>query len=261
MPARFDVITLFPEIFAAVADYGITARAKKRGLWNLHFWNPRDVTTDVHRTVDDRPFGGGPGMVMMADPLYRTLEHIRASGNKGRVIAFAPSAAHLTDARVRAFSSDPDLQLVLICGRYEGIDQRFLDTCVDELVSLGDFVLSGAELAACALIDAVVRQLPGAIKDLSASDESFATGLLDAPHYTRPEEWHGMRVPEVLLTGHHANIEAWRREKSLAATLQNRPELIEKARSDGLLTKRDEKTLAALQKAQTAAAPSGSVIV
>ena len=209
----------------------------------MHFWNPRDVTTDVHRTVDDRPFGGGPGMVMMAEPLYQTLQCIRASGNNGRVLAFAPSAAHLTDARVRAFSTCDDLQLVLICGRYEGIDERFLNTCVDELISLGDFVLSGAELAACALIDAIVRQLPGAIKDLSASDESFSTGLLDAPHYTRPEEWHGMRVPDVLLTGHHANIEAWRREKSLEATLKNRPELIETARQQGLLTKRDEKTL------------------
>ena len=234
MAARFDVITLFPEIFTAVKDFGITSRAMKRGLWNVHFWNPRDVTTDVHRTVDDRPFGGGPGMVMMAEPLYQTLQCIRASGNNGRVIAFAPSAAHLTDARVREFSSCDDLQLVLICGRYEGIDERFLTTCVDELISLGDFVLSGAELAACALIDAIVRQLPGAIKDLSASDESFSTGLLDAPHYTRPEEWHGMRVPDVLLTRNHTKKEAKKK---------NRPELIETARQQGLLTKRDEKTL------------------
>ena len=128
MAARFDVITLFPEIFTAVKDFGITSRAKKRGLWNVHFWNPRDVTTDLHRTVDDRPFGGGPGMVMMAEPLFQTLQCIRASGNNGRVIAFAPSAAHLTDARVREFSSCEDLQLVLICGRYEGIDERFLST-------------------------------------------------------------------------------------------------------------------------------------
>ena len=201
----------------------------------------------LFRSVDDRPFGGGPGMVMMAEPLYQTLQCIRASGNNGRVLAFAPSAAHLTDARVRAFSTCDDLQLVLICGRYEGIDERFLNTCVDELISLGDFVLSGAELAACALIDAIVRQLPGAIKDLSASDESFSTGLLDAPHYTRPEEWHGMRVPDVLLTGHHANIEKWRREKSLEATVKNRPELIGKARSQGLLTKNDEKVLLSMK--------------
>lgn len=248
MSARFDIITLFPEIFDAVTRFGITARARRRGLWNVHFWNPRDVTSDVHRTVDERPFGGGPGMVMMAEPLFATLGHIRRSGNTGRVLAFAPSAAHLTDARVRSWSADPDIQLVLVCGRYEGIDQRFLDTCVDELVSLGDFVLSGAELAACAVVDAVVRQLPGAIKDESASDESFATGFLDAPHYTRPEEWRGMRVPEVLLTGHHANIEAWRRQKRLEATLENRPELIARARKAGLLTKKDVKTLAALKK-------------
>lgn len=248
MTARFDVVTLFPEIFTSVTNFGITARAKKRALWNIHFWNPRDVTSDLHRTVDDRPFGGGPGMVMMADPLYRTLQHIRASGNHGRVVAFAPSAHHLTDAKVRTFSADPNLQLVLVCGRYEGIDERFLNTCVDELISLGDFVLSGAELAACALIDAVVRQLPGAIKELSAADESFSTGLLDAPHYTRPEQWHGMRVPDVLLSGHHANIEAWRREKSLRATLKNRPDLIEAARRDGRLSKYDEKILAALDE-------------
>ena len=240
MAARFDVITLFPEIFTAVKDFGITSRAKKRGLWNVHFWNPRDVTTDLHRTVDDRPFGGGPGMVMMAEPLFQTLQCIRASGNNGRVIAFAPSAAHLTDARVREFSSCEDLQLVLICGRYEGIDERFLSTCVDELISLGDFVLSGAELAACALMDAIVRQLPGAIKDLSASDESFSTGFLDAPHYTRPEEWHDMRVPDVLLTGHHANIARWSREESLRFTLQTRPDLIKIANSSGLLSKADK---------------------
>ncbi len=239
MAARFDVITLFSEIFSAVAEYGITARAKKRGLWNIHFWNPRDVTTDIHRTVDDRPFGGGPGMVMMADPLYRTLEHVRASGNRGKVIAFAPSAPKLTDAKVREFAASDDPELVLICGRYEGIDERFLVTCVDEFVSLGDFVLSGAELAACAVIDAVVRRLPGAIKELSAEDESFATGLLDSPHYTRPEVWHGMAVPKVLLTGHHANIGAWRREQSLAATLAGRPEMIEKLRREGKLSKAD----------------------
>ena len=151
---RIDVITLFPEIFASITDYGISARAMKRGLWNIHFWNPRDVTEDVHRTVDDRPFGGGPGMG----------------------------------------------QMVLVCGRYEGIDERFLETYVDHTVSLGDFVLSGAELAACALIDAVVRQLPGAIKELSASDESFSTGLLDAPHYTRPEVWRGPRCSSPAIT-------------------------------------------------------------
>ncbi len=244
---RFDVITLFPGIFEAVTAQGITSRARRRGLWCAHFWNPRLVTSDVHRTVDERPFGGGPGMVMMAEPLYRTLEMIRASGNNGRVIAFAPSGRHLTDAWVREASADADGQYVLVCGRYEGIDERFLSRYVDEIISLGDFVLSGAELAACALMDAVVRQLPGAIKELSALDESFATGLLDAPHYTRPEVWQGEQVPEVLLSGHHANIARWTREKSLEATFKNRPELITIARSRGLLTDRDEKFLKSLK--------------
>lgn len=243
---RFDVITLFPEIFEAVTRQGITSRALRRGLWSAHFWNPRELTTDVHRTVDDRPFGGGPGMVMMAEPLFRTLELIRASGNNGRVIAFAPGGEHLTDKWVRNVSSHPEGELVLICGRYEGIDERFLSHYVDEIISLGDFVLSGAELAACALMDAVVRQLPGAIKELSALDESFATGLIDAPHYTRPEVWQGEAVPEVLLSGHHANIARWTREKSLEATHKNRPELITIARSRGELTDRDEKFLRSL---------------
>ncbi len=241
---RFDVITLFPEIFASITDYGISARAMKRGLWSVHYWNPRDVTTDLHRTVDDRPFGGGPGMVMMAEPLAKTLEYIRASGNNGPVIAFSPTGERLTDAYVRSFSGNPEGAAVLICGRYEGIDERFLEEYVDHTVSLGDFVLSGAELAACALMDAVVRQLPGAIKELSASDESFSTGLLDAPHYTRPEVWQGKKVPEVLLTGHHANIARWTREKSLEITRQKRPDLITIARSLGKLSPSDEKFLA-----------------
>ena len=235
---RFDVVTLFPEIFSAVSDCGITARARSRGLWSLRLWNPRDTTHDAHRTIDDRPFGGGPGMVMMAEPLAQTVDFIRASGNRGRVVSFAPNGTRLTDERVRRFVAEGE-DVVLICGRYEGIDERFLSTYVDEVVSLGDFVLSGGELPACALIDAVVRQLPGAIKDLSASDESFATGLLDAPHYTRPEVWEGKGVPEVLLTGHHANIARWTREQALALTASTRPDLIEKAKAEGKLTKDD----------------------
>ena len=242
---RFDVVTLFPEIFSAVRDCGITARARTRGLWSINCWNPRGTATDLHRTVDDRPFGGGPGMVMMAEPLAQTIDAIRASGNRGRVLSFAPNGTRLTDAHVRelAAANDP---IVLVCGRYEGIDERFLSTYVDEVVSLGDFVLSGGELPACALIDAVVRQLPGAIKDLSASDESFATGLLDAPHYTRPEVWRDMPVPDVLLSGHHKNIAKWSREKSLELTLRTRPDLITIANSSGLLTREDVKFLRAL---------------
>lgn len=242
---RFDVITLFPEIFASVRDCGITARARKRDLWSLNTWNPRETATDLHRTIDDRPFGGGPGMVMMAEPLAQTLAAIRQSGNTGRVMSFAPNGTRLTDRRVREIAADEE-PVVLVCGRYEGIDERFLEAEVDEVVSLGDFVLSGGEIPACALIDAVVRQLPGAIKDLSASDESFATGLLDAPHYTRPEVWRGMPVPEVLLSGHHKNIEKWSREKSLELTLRTRPDLITIADSSGLLTKEDYKFLRSL---------------
>ena len=159
---RFDVITLFEPMFDAVTQNGITSRAMQRGLWSLNTWNPREETEDNHRTIDDRPFGGGPGMVMMAEPLARTLKRIRRSGNRGRVISFAPNGTRLTDETVRRWVADNE-DMVLICGRYEGIDQRFLDHYVDETVSVGDFVLSGGELAAMILIDAVVRQLPGAI--------------------------------------------------------------------------------------------------
>lgn len=245
---RFDAVTLFPDIFRSVSEQGITARARKRGLWNLHLWNPRLVTEDLHRTVDERPFGGGPGMVMMAEPLARTLEIIREAGNTGPVISFAPNGRRLTDRFVRDFIASGTGGAVLVCGRYEGIDERFLTRYVDETISLGDFVLSGAELPACALIDAVVRQLPGAIKELSAEDESFATGLLDAPHYTRPEVWRGEAVPEVLLTGHHANIARWTREQSLKKTFQMRPEMITIARSLGLLSRQDEAYLLRLEQ-------------
>lgn len=235
---RFDVVTLFEPMFAAVSEQGITARAKKRGLWSLHTWNPREETDDNHRTIDDRPFGGGPGMVMMAEPLAKTVNRIRRSGNQGRIISFAPNGTRLTDETVRRWVADSQ-DMILICGRYEGIDQRFLDRYVDETVSVGDFVLSGGELAAMVLIDAVVRQLPGAIKELSTLDESFSTGLLDAPHYTRPEIWKGESVPEVLLTGHHANIARWTREKALEITLSTRPDLIAKAKKESKLMPSD----------------------
>lgn len=235
---RFDVVTLFEPMFAAVSEQGITARAKKRGLWSLHTWNPREETDDNHRTIDDRPFGGGPGMVMMAEPLAKTVNRIRRSGNQGRIISFAPNGTRLTDETVRRWVAD-NQDMILICGRYEGIDQRFLDRYVDETVSVGDFVLSGGELAAMVLIDAVVRQLPGAIKELSTLDESFSTGLLDAPHYTRPEIWKGEGVPEVLLTGHHANIARWTREKALEITLSTRPDLIAKAEKESKLMPSD----------------------
>jgi len=258
---RFDVVTLFPAMFAALTEHGITRRAYEQGLWSLNLWNPRDYATDVHRTVDDRPYGGGPGMVMMAEPLAQALNAARASGGAGWVIALAPNGVRLTDARVRAIAQASEAapqgaSLALICGRYEGIDQRFLDASVDEVVSIGDFVLSGGEIGAMALMDAVVRQLRGALKDESTADESFATGLLDGPHYTRPELWNEREVPAALLSGHHAQIEAWRRRQTLSATRQMRPEMIEAARAAGRLAAQDERVLREI--AQAGATASGA---
>lgn len=244
---RFDVVTLFPAMFSAVVEHGITHRAYVEGRWSLRTWNPRDFVDDAHRTVDDRPFGGGPGMVMMAQPLADAVSAIKNDGGGAHVIAFAANGVALTDARVRELAQSAR-SVTLICGRYEGIDQRFLDTCVDEVVSIGDFVLSGGEIAAIALIDAVVRQLPGALKEASAADESFAAGLLDTKHYTRPESWRGMPVPPVLLSGHHAQIAEWRRREALACTAQQRPDLIDRARAAGQLTAADERQLSSKEE-------------
>lgn len=234
---RFDAITLFPAMFEAVTCHGITRRAFEQGLWQLETINPRDFATDNHRSIDDRPFGGGPGMVMLAEPLAQAVAAARSAQTGAgcaatRVIALTPAGTPLSDRRVRELAAQATTGIVLVCGRYEGIDQRFLDTCVDEEVSVGDFVLSGGEVAAMALIDAIVRQLPGALKEESAADESFVGGLLDAPHYTRPEIWRGKGVPDVLLSGHHAEIARWRREQRVAATRQLRPDLLEKVIED-----------------------------
>lgn len=221
---RFDVVTLFPEIFAAVSASGITGRALERGLWRLAAWNPRDFTTDNYRTVDDRPYGGGPGMVMLAGPLDRALDAAQAAGG-GPVIYLSPQGRKLDHAKVSELCDRA--ALTLLCGRYEGIDERLVRRRVDEELSLGDFVLSGGELAAMALIDAVVRQLPGALgDDQSAAEESFVAGLLDCPHYTRPEVYAGEAVPEVLLSGHHENIRRWRLKQSLGRTWLKRPDLL-----------------------------------
>lgn len=232
---RFDAITLFPEMFEAVTRHGITRRALAQGLWQFGTLNPRDFTSDNHRTVDDRPFGGGPGMVMLAEPLAQAVERARSAQSAAgcptsRVVALSPTGTRLTDTRVRELAAQASLGLILVCGRYEGIDQRFLDTCVDEHLSIGDFVMSGGEVAAMALIDALVRQLPGALKEESAADESFVGGLLDGPHYTRPEVWRGQNVPDVLLSGHHAEIARWRHAQRLAATMQQRPDLLQGSR-------------------------------
>jgi tRNA (guanine37-N1)-methyltransferase len=221
---RFDVVTLFPEMFAAVTKSGITSRALEAGLWSLATWNPRSFTEDNYRTVDDRPYGGGPGMVMLAQPLEKALEAARNAGG-GRVFYLSPQGRKLDHRRVMELAKEK--ALTLLCGRYEGVDERLLRLRVDEELSIGDFVLSGGELAAMALIDAIVRQLPGALGDEhSALEESFADGLLDCPQYTRPENYAGVRVPEVLLSGHHDNIRRWRLKQALGRTWLRRPELI-----------------------------------
>jgi tRNA (guanine37-N1)-methyltransferase len=232
MSLRFDVVTLFPEMFAAITDYGISRRALERGLWRLECWNPRnfvDVAENAYRAVDDRPFGGGPGMVMQAAPLERALGAAKAAsvaetGSAVRVIYLSPQGRPLTHARVAQLAAGAGA--ILLCGRYEGVDERLIERCVDEEISLGDFVLSGGEVAALALIDACVRQLPGALNDAgSAVEDSFFAGLLDCPHYTRPEVYEGLPVPAVLLSGHHENIRRWRLKQSLVRTRERRPEL------------------------------------
>ena len=222
---RFDVVTLFPEMFAAITGSGITSRALDAGLYSVTTWNPRDFTTDNYRTVDDRPYGGGPGMVMLPEPLERTLDAVKTAGG-GRVVYLTPQGKKLDHRRVMGFSSEKSL--TLLCGRYEGVDERLLERRVDEEVSIGDFVLSGGELAAMAFIDACVRQLPGALgDDASALEESFADGLLDCPQYTRPETYSDRKVPEVLLSGHHENIRRWRLKQALGRTWLRRPDLLE----------------------------------
>lgn len=221
---RFDVVTLFPEMFAAVSASGITRKALEAGLWRLETWNPRDFTTDNYRTVDDRPYGGGPGMVMLAEPLEKALDAAQAAGG-GKVIFLSPQGRKLDHEKVMELADRT--AVTLLCGRYEGVDERLLRRRVDEELSLGDFVLSGGELAAMALIDATVRQLPGALGDgESAAQESFAAGLLDCPQYTRPESYAGEGVPAVLMSGHHENIRRWRLKQALGRTWQRRPELI-----------------------------------
>ena len=261
---RIDLVTLFPEMFSAVRDFGVTGRAHGNQLWSLHTHSPRDYTEDVHRTVDDRPYGGGPGMVMMAEPLTRALSAVskqrytheqatqdQATHEQAPVVLLSPIGKPFDQAQAQRLSQSGGA--IFICGRYEGIDQRFIDQHVDEQWSLGDFVLSGGEIAALAMIDAAVRLLPGALNHgQSSAQDSFQdslSGMLDSPHYTRPENLNGQSVPTVLLSGNHAHIARWRREQSLAITLAQRPDLIEHARVRGWLTKADELYLLALAAA------------
>jgi tRNA (guanine37-N1)-methyltransferase len=244
---NFDVITLFPPMFDALAKYGITRRALEMGRFQLQLWNPRDFTEDNYRTVDDRPYGGGPGMVMLAEPLEKAILAAKARQQQAgvarlRVVHLSPQGRVLTHQRVMELTQEPGL--VLLASRYEGVDERLLRNQVDEEISLGDFVLSGGELAAMVLIDAIVRQLPGVLGDAeSAVQDSFVDGLLDCPHYTRPEVYRGEAVPEVLMSGHHAEIQRWRLKQALGRTWLRRPDLLA-ARQ---LTKEESGLLAAFQ--------------
>jgi tRNA (guanine37-N1)-methyltransferase len=229
---QFDVVTLFPPMFDAVTECGVTGRARDKGLYQLVLWNPRDFATNGYRSVDDRPYGGGPGMVMMAEPLAKALAAARqrqkSSGvTQPRVIHLSPQG-RLLDHRL-VVELGREAGLVLLAGRYEGVDERVLRRSVDDEISIGDYVLSGGELAAMVVMDCVVRQLPGVLGDAeSARQDSFVDGLLDCPHYTRPELYEGEAVPPVLLSGNHAEISRWRLKQALGRTWQRRPDLLAK---------------------------------
>ncbi len=224
---RFDVITLFPEMVEQVTLNGVVGRAAKADVFRLNCWNPRDYANNKHRSVDDRPYGGGPGMLMTVQPLQDTLTAVKAQTKPSKIIYLSPQGKSINQALMLEAAKLESL--TLICGRYEGIDQRFLDKHVDEEWSLGDYVLSGGELAAMICVDAIVRHLPGALgSELSAQQDSFSDGLLDCPHYTRPEQYQGQGVPEVLLKGHHKDIETWRLKQALGQTWLKRPDLLAK---------------------------------
>ena len=237
---QIGIITLFPEMLAAVTEHGITGRAVEQQLVSIQSWNPRDFSEDKHRTVDDRPYGGGPGMVMKVEPLRSAIRAARdALGSEARVIYLSPQGRQLDQAGVEELSSRQ--QIILVAGRYEGIDERLIETDIDEEWSIGDYVLSGGELAAMVLVDTVVRQLPGVLgHEQSAEQDSFAEGLLDCPHYTRPEDDQGRSVPKVLLSGNHENIRRWRLQQALGRTWLRRRDLI-----DGRQLNAEEETLLA----------------
>lgn len=245
---RFDVLSIFPDMFQAVTGQGVTGRGHQQGLWSCRVWNPRDFTEDNYRRIDDRPYGGGPGMVMLPGPLGLALDAAnrdRAPAAPAPVLLLSPQGRRLDQALVSELASQP--ALTLIAGRYEALDQRFIDRRVDLEVSAGDFVVSGGELPAMLLIDALVRRIPGVVNDgESVLQDSFEDGLLDCPHYTRPESFEGMEVPAILLSGNHARIARWRRERKLEITARRRPDLIEAARSSGRLDAVDLHFLASL---------------
>jgi tRNA (guanine37-N1)-methyltransferase len=251
MTKQYDVITLFPEMFDAIADSGVTRRALDEKVWALKCWNARDFATDKYRTIDDRPFGGGPGMVMKAEPLNAAIDAAiqrqqDLQSTRPKVVYLTPQAKPITDAGIRQLAAEPGL--VFLCGRYEGIDERLIEARVDVEVSIGDYVLSGGELAAMVLIDAMVRLLPGVLNTAeSATEDSFSPtrgGLLDHPHYTRPEVWNGASVPTELMSGNHAEIAKWRRKLALTRTLKRRPDLLNVEN----LSKEDLKLLKEIQQ-------------
>lgn len=235
----FGVVTIFPEMFDAITEVGVTGRAVKNGLVTVTRWNPREFAENKHRNVDDRPFGGGPGMVMMVQPLRDAIHAAKAAvGDKVHTIYLSPQGRPLDQATVTRLSGYE--QLVLVCGRYEGIDERLIETEIDEEISVGDYVLSGGELAAMIVMDAVIRLQPGALgHELSAEQDSFVAGLLDCPHYTRPEVYEGKSVPEVLLSGNHEHIRQWRLKQALGRTWLRRPDLLERV----VLNKEQQKLL------------------
>jgi tRNA (guanine37-N1)-methyltransferase len=257
---RFDVITLFPELFTAHLSHGVTRRAFGPGAVDVRLWPLRDFAEGAYRRVDDRPFGGGPGMVMLAQPLLRALAAVRADRGLPAALPASPSVAEVSVVHFTPTGHRIDQAVVqelggaagavLVCGRYEGVDQRFIDRCITHELSLGDFVLSGGEIAALALLDAVARLQEGVIRSDSRERDSFSDGLLEGPHYSRPErlvvEGASLDVPPVLLGGHHGEIERWRRERSLELTARRRPDLLAAARAAGRLTRQDESFLARL---------------
>lgn len=249
---RFDVITLFPDYFRQCLQVGVVGRAFERGLAGLHVWNPRDFAHDNYRRIDERPFGGGPGMVMMADPLMECLDAVvQADDGPAHTVYLSPQGQPFTQAKARELASRP--RLILLAGRYEGVDQRFVDTHIDEEISLGDYVLSGGELPAATVIDAVVRLLDGVLNDAdSAIQDSFEDGLLDCPHYTRSETLGTVGVPEVLLSGNHALIARWRRKQSLGRTWLKRPDLLDESK----LSEADAVLLAEFKAEQTGNSPA-----
>ncbi len=257
MTKQYDVITLFPEMFDAIADSGVTRRALDEKVWALKCWNPRDFATDKYRTIDDRPFGGGPGMVMKAEPLNAAINaaiqrqqdlQLANFGNTAKVVYLTPQAKPITDAGIRQLAAEPGL--IFLCGRYEGIDERLIEARVDLEISIGDYVLSGGELAAMVLIDAMVRLLPGVLNTAeSATEDSFSPArnhLLDHSHYTRPEVWNNAAVPTELMSGNHAEIAKWRRKLALTRTLKRRPDLLDVTK----LSKEDLKLLQEIQQKQ-----------